>query len=236
MSAPLLSVQSLVAGYGDIVALRDVSIDVAAGEVVAVLGPNGAGKTTLLGTVAGIQPSMSGQVALDGNDLGRMRAHKRVKSGISLVQENKRIFARMTVRDNLVVSAPRVSPAEFAQRLDESTSFFPILGTFMDRPAGEMSGGQQQMLAIAQALMARPRVLLLDEPSAGLSPKLTSEVMNRVVDIARTGIGVLLVEQAVHEAIRVANRVYTLRLGRSSEQEDFLSADKLQFLEGLYLS
>lgn len=236
MSAPLLSVSSLAAGYGDIVALRDVSLYVRAGEVVAVLGPNGAGKTTLLGTVAGIQGAMGGEVALDGTDVRRLPAYKRVKAGISLVQENKRIFAKMTVRDNLVVSAPRVSAKEFAARLEESIAFFPILGTFMDRPAGELSGGQQQMLAIAQALMARPLVLLLDEPSAGLSPKLTSEVMDRVVDIARTGIGVLLVEQAVHEAIRVAHRVYTLRLGRCTEQEDFKDEDKLQFLEGLYLS
>jgi branched-chain amino acid transport system ATP-binding protein len=236
VTSRLLEVTGLTAGYGDIVALRDVSLHVEAGEVVAVLGPNGAGKTTLLSAISGLRPLMQGDVAVDGVSVAKVAAYKRVAAGVALVQENKRVFKKMTVRDNLVVAAPRMSKADFEQRTEEATEYFPAIRRFMERPAGELSGGQQQMLAISQALMVKPRVLLLDEPSAGLAPKLTTEVMDQVAQIADQGIGVLLVEQAVHEAIRIATRVYTLRLGRCREESDFKTADKLALIEGLYLS
>jgi branched-chain amino acid transport system ATP-binding protein len=235
MSEAVLSVRGLSAGYGDILAIRDVDIDVRPGEIVTVLGTNGAGKTTLLNALAGLVPVMSGSVLLDGEPIERLRAHARARRGVSLVQENKRIFRALTVRDNLVVAASRLGRAEFDEQESAVYALFPALADKRHDAAGSLSGGQQQMLAIGQALMARPSVLLLDEPAAGLAPLLVAEVMDRVRDIAGRGIGVLLVEQAVHQALRVASVVYVLRLGICTKHEDFRAGDRRQLLERIYL-
>jgi branched-chain amino acid transport system ATP-binding protein len=235
VSGPLLSVRGLTAGYGDIVAVRDVELEVRAGEIVTVLGTNGAGKTTLLGAIAGLVRRFGGTVDLDGGSIDHLRPHARARRGLSLVQENKRLFRQLSVRDNLVVAAPRLGRDEFERREASVHELFPALQEKRSEPAGSLSGGQQQMLAIAQALMARPKVLLLDEPSAGLAPLLVKEVLDRVADIAAQGIGVVLVEQAVHQALRVASRVYLLRLGLCSEQLGFREGGPQQLLEQFYL-
>jgi branched-chain amino acid transport system ATP-binding protein len=235
MSGPLLSVRGLTAGYGDIVAVRDVDLDVRAAEIVTVLGTNGAGKTTLLGAIAGLVRCLGGSVELDGETIDHLRPHARARTGLSLVQENKRLFRQLSVRDNLVVAAPRLGRDEFQRREHAVHELFPALEEKGGELAGSLSGGQQQMLAIGQALMSRPKVLMLDEPSAGLAPMLVKEVLDRVAEIAAQGIGVVLVEQAVHQALRVASRVYLLRLGVCSEPRDFLEGDPQQLLEQFYL-
>jgi branched-chain amino acid transport system ATP-binding protein len=231
----LLSIDRLRAGYGDITALRDVSLEVPAGEIVVVLGPNGAGKTTLLSAVAGLLAVMGGEITYDGRALGRDAAFKRSRAGIAFVQENKRVFKRMTVADNLFVATQKLAAKEYAARLDDVLQLFPALGEKLGRRAGELSGGQQQMLAIGQAMMSRPSVLLLDEPSAGLAPKLTAEVMDTVAAIAKRGLGVLLVEQAIHQALRVATSAYTLNLGVCTPQPDFATPRGRAALERVYL-
>ncbi|MDO8189422.1 ABC transporter ATP-binding protein [Conexibacter sp. JD483] len=236
MSAePLLRVRGLTAGYGEIQAVREVELELRAGEIVTVLGGNGAGKTTLLGAVAGLVSVFDGEILLGEDPVGKLRPHARARRGIALVQENKRVFRGLSVRDNLVVATPRVAKAEFAAREQDVYELFPVLAEKRRDPAGSLSGGQQQMLAIGQALMAKPTVLMLDEPSAGLAPRLVAEVMDRVATIASRGLAVLLVEQAVHQALRVASRVYVLRLGRCTEQADFRGADQQRLLDHIYL-
>jgi branched-chain amino acid transport system ATP-binding protein len=235
MTEPLLRVRGLTAGYGEIQAVRDVELDVRPGEIVTVLGGNGAGKTTLLGAIAGLVSSFGGEVLLGEQPLDGLRPHARARRGVALVQENKRVFRGLSVRDNLVVATPRLAKAEFAEREQGVYELFPVLAEKRRDPAGSMSGGQQQMLAIGQALMAKPAVLMLDEPSAGLAPRLVVEVLDRVATIASRGMAVLLVEQAVHQALRVASRVYVLRLGRCSEQGDFRAADQQRLLDHIYL-
>lgn len=232
---PLLRVRGLTAGYGEIQAVREVDVEVRAGEIVTVLGGNGAGKTTLLGAVAGLVDVFDGEISLGDRSLAGLRPHARARRGLALVQENKRVFRALSVRDNLVVATPRLGRAEFAEREQTVYELFPVLAEKRRDPAGSLSGGQQQMLAIGQALMAGPSVLMLDEPSAGLAPRLVAEVMDRVATIASRGMAVLLVEQAVHQALRVASRVYVLRLGRCTEQEDFRGADKQRLLDHIYL-
>jgi branched-chain amino acid transport system ATP-binding protein len=236
VTARLLEVDALTAGYGDIVAIRDVTLHVSPGEVVTVLGPNGAGKTTMLNAIIGLIPTMSGAVRLDGTAIEQLRANRRARMGVALVQENKRVFHSMSVRDNLEVSTPRVPREEFERRLERVQELFPILGERSRDAAASLSGGQQQMLAIGQALMMAPKVLLLDEPSAGLAPKIVAEVMDRILGVAAEGIAVLLVEQAVREALRVATRVYMLRLGECQEHPEFRGADQRKLVEQLYLA
>jgi branched-chain amino acid transport system ATP-binding protein len=236
MTERLLDVTGLIAGYGDIVAIRDVTLHVSPGEVVTVLGPNGAGKTTALSAIVGLIPAMGGTVELDGVAIQQLRVSQRARRGVALVQENKRVFHSMSVRDNLEVSTPRVPSDEFERRLGRVYEMFPILHEKRRQAAASLSGGQQQMLAIGQALMMQPKVLLLDEPSAGLAPKLVTEVMDRIAAIAAEGIGVLLVEQAVREALRVASRVYMLRLGDCHELAEFRETDHRKLIEQLYLA
>jgi branched-chain amino acid transport system ATP-binding protein len=231
----LLEVRDLQGGYGQIIAVRGASLIVRSGEVVVVLGPNGAGKTTLLSTIAGLVPALGGTVLLAGADINKLRAHERNRAGLALVQENKRVFRSLSVVDNLIVAAPRLGKPEFDRRLSQIYSMFPVLAEKAGLPAGALSGGQQQMLAIGQALIIEPKVLLLDEPSAGLAPNLVHELMDQVCTIASTGVGVLLVEQAVHQALRIASRVFLLRLGECREQPDFRSRNAREVLEQLYL-
>lgn len=217
MTAPdaLLSVVDVTAGYGDATVLFGASFDVREGEIVAIVGANGAGKTTLLSTVAGLVRPKAGQVVFRGRDLAQRPAHTRTEEGLALVPEGGRLFPFMTVRENLMLGAyaPRVR-ADLERRYDEVTEIFPVLRERRDQEAGKLSGGERQMCAIARALMSRPTLLMLDEPSVGLSPLMVGRVFETVERLARSeGLTVVLVEQNVTEALEVADRAYVLDHG-----------------------
>ncbi len=211
----LLEVRDLDVSYGPAPALWQVSMNVRRGELLCVVGPNGAGKTTLIHALAGILRARGGRIALDGRDLTRVAPHRFCAAGIAVVPEGRRLFTRMTVRENLELGS--VVPAARARRresLDEVLALFPALGEKLSSPAGELSGGQQQMVAVGRALMARPRLLLLDEPSIGLSPLVVNDLFETVRRINAQGLTVMLVEQNVSLAMRISNRAYVLALGR----------------------
>ncbi|MDR5699433.1 ABC transporter ATP-binding protein [Agromyces aerolatus] len=209
-----LSISALSAGYGQIQVLRDVGLECGAGEISAVLGRNGAGKTTLLAAIAGLIAS-SGDVSFDGAPLSGP-AYARARSGIALVQEGKRIFRARTVEENLRIGGyvHRRRRGFIAAGIDAAYERFPILGEKRNLPAGLLSGGQQQMLAIAQALMLDPRVLLLDEPSAGLAPAIVQEVFGEIARLRDEGLCVVLVEQLVDNSLSIADTVAVLDHGR----------------------
>jgi branched-chain amino acid transport system ATP-binding protein len=211
----LLEARGLSVAYGDAPALWDVSLRVGAGEVVSVIGPNGAGKTTLVNTIAGLQRARAGALALDGVDLARLRSHLVCRHGIALVPEGRRLFARMTVEENLELGAYRGAARRHrAEGLGRVYRLFPILSERRRQIAGSLSGGQQQMVAIGRALMARPRLLLLDEPSLGLAPALVDQMFEIIRTIHAEGVAILLVEQNVARALEIASRVYVLEEGR----------------------
>lgn len=216
---PLLEVERLSAGYGDLRAVWDVSLSVEAGKVTALLGPNGAGKTTTVMAVAGMVSVFSGTVRCGGVDMTGIAAYDRVSRGsIGVVQEGKRIFRMRTVEQNLRIGWwPRrhEGRAAYARALEEAYDQFPMLRQRRDSRAGLLSGGQQQMLAVAQALIAKPRVIVLDEPSAGLAPSVVRDVLGIVDHLRAEGLGVLLVEQLVDAALSVADRVVVIKAGRS---------------------
>lgn len=212
----LLEVRNLATGYGDIRAVWDVSLEVRAGEVTVLLGRNGAGKTTTLRAVAGLNRADAGSITFAGRDITGLPAHRRVRVGIGLVQEGKRIFRRRTVEENLLLGGyiRGLAKRRLRPELDPIYAMFPMLADRRHTRSGQMSGGQQQMLAIGQALMAKPSLLMLDEPSGGLAPAIVADVMATVATLKATGIGVLLVEQAVTAAFEVADRVTVLDVGR----------------------
>jgi branched-chain amino acid transport system ATP-binding protein len=205
----------LTAGYGDLMAIRNLSIAVEPGSVHLLLGRNGAGKTTTLSALAGLIPSKSGIMKLRGEDLAEVRCDERVHRGLALVQEGKRIFTQRTVDENLIVGGFSVSHRRraLAGRLMGVYDRFPILREKKHDRAGSLSGGQQQMLAIAQALMANPKVIMLDEPSAGLAPAILADVMRIIVELRSDGLGVLLVEQVLEGALEVADEVTLIEQG-----------------------
>ncbi|WP_434622309.1 ABC transporter ATP-binding protein [Azospirillum sp. B2RO_4] len=211
MSA-LLSIRNLTAGYGGASALDDVSLTVAAGETVALLGANGAGKSTLLKALLGLVPARGG-LRFDGADLGPLATEARVRRGIGYVPEGRRVFPGMSVRDNLEVAGLSAA-RDRARDVERVFALFPDLAIKSGESAWRLSGGQQQMLSLGRALMGRPRLLLLDEPSLGLSPKLADEVFSAVGRIAAAGTAVLLAEQSAARALAVAPRAVLLRLGR----------------------
>jgi branched-chain amino acid transport system ATP-binding protein len=209
---PLLEVRDLTTGYGDLVVVRDLSFDVLAGEVTLLLGRNGAGKTTTLRAISGLNPLLTGTVRLGDTDLGRVAAASRVRMGLSFVQEGKRIFHKLTVAQNLLMggySLP-VGRRQIEGEIERIYGLFPMLKEKRSERAGALSGGQQQMLAIGQALMARPKVLLLDEPSGGLAPVIVNEVFRTVNKLKEDGLAVLLVEQAVEASLEIADSVTVL--------------------------
>ncbi|KAA1054546.1 ABC transporter ATP-binding protein [Azospirillum argentinense] len=235
MSEPLLRVEGLTAGYGGAVAVDGLSLSVAAGEAVALLGANGAGKSTLLKAILGLVPAAGGRVRLAGEEIGALTPERRVRRGLGYVPEGRRVFPGMSVRDNLEV-ASWLGRTERACDLERVFALFPALEGKAEERAWRLSGGQQQMLAVGRALMGRPRVLLLDEPSLGLSPKLAGEVFAAVRAIAATGTAVLVAEQSAARALSAAGRVVLLRLGRAVHDGpvDTLPADAVRdaFLGG----
>ncbi|MDP3759629.1 MAG: ABC transporter ATP-binding protein [Ramlibacter sp.] len=211
----MLELQHLTVAYSEARAVWDVSLQVAKGELLCVVGPNGAGKTTLVNTVAGILKPMAGRIMMDGQDISLLAPHKFCEAGIALVPEGRRLFTGMTVAENLDIGS--YLPAARARRretLDEVLALFPALKAKLPAPAGELSGGQQQMVAIGRALMARPRLLLLDEPSLGLSPLVVVDMFNAIRKVSASGITIVLVEQNVSMALRVSHRACVLELGR----------------------
>jgi len=213
----VLDVKDVVTSYGMIQALKGVSLTARPGEITCILGPNGAGKTTLLYTIAGILSPRAGSISLEGRELAGLPPHRIVASGVALVPENRLVFPHMTVRENLLAGAygrlGRERAAVTAE-LEAMFSRFPILSQRKDQAAGTLSGGEQQMLAVARALMAKPRLLMMDEPSLGLAPMIVEQIFEIVATLNREGITVLLVEQNARLALAVAHRAYLLEQGR----------------------
>ncbi len=212
----LLAVRDLRAGYGTIEVLHGISLDLGAGEIVALLGSNGAGKTTTLRALTGLVRVRGGEVALGGRRIDRMSAHRIVALGLGHVPEGRRIFGALAVEENLRLGGYliRHDSAELGRRMEELFATFPRLRERRAQLAGTLSGGEQQMLAIARALMLRPRVLVLDEPSMGLAPKLVRRIFGIIAAVRRDGAAVLLVEQNARSALGVADRAYVLESGR----------------------
>ena len=213
-----LTISGLAGGYGSIQVLHEVSLAVPAGQIVTIVGANGAGKTTLLKTIAGVLRPWSGSVLLDGDPIGGRPSYWVARRGLILVPEGRGIFGDQTVRENLLLGAlarrgDRDQPSVLAD-LDRNLALFPILRDRLDGLAGGLSGGQQQMLALARGLMARPRVLLLDEPSLGLSPLFVQQIFAAIAGLREAGLTVLLVEQLAVQALALADRAYVLERGR----------------------
>jgi branched-chain amino acid transport system ATP-binding protein len=215
MSAPLLSVRGVDAFYGNIQALRGVDIEVAPGEIVAMIGANGAGKTTLMMTVCGSPQARNGQIVFDGTDITQMPTHEIAQLSIAHSPEGRRIFPRMTVRENLQMGALHVSDEKARERLDMVLELFPILANRREQRGGTLSGGEQQMLAISRALMSWPRLLLLDEPSLGLAPLIVQQIFKVIRELnEQYGLTVFLVEQNAYHALKLAHRGYVMVNGR----------------------
>jgi branched-chain amino acid transport system ATP-binding protein len=213
----MLDIREVVTSYGMIQALRGVTLSVRPGEITCILGPNGAGKTTLLYTIAGILSPRAGSIRLEGRELAGLPPHRIVASGVALVPENRLVFPDMTVRENLLAGAYGRLGAERAAvtaDLEAMFSRFPILSQRKGQAAGTLSGGEQQMLAVARALMAKPRLLMMDEPSLGLAPMIVEQIFEIVSSLNREGMTVLLVEQNARLALAIAHRAYLLEQGR----------------------
>jgi len=223
----LLEARNLHVGYGDASAVWDVSLDVGAGEIVSVIGPNGAGKTTLINAIAGLLRCRSGELRFDGCDMNCVKAHDYCGHGIALVPEGRRLFVKMSVEENLELGCYlRAARAARTQSLERVYSLFPVLRDKRRQLTGELSGGQQQMVAIGRALMARPRVVLFDEPSLGLAPAIVDDIFAIIERVRADGAAVLLVEQNVLKALEAADRAYVLEQGRIVAQG--LPADLLK--------
>ena len=211
----MLELERIRVSYGAAPAIVDLSLAIGARELVCVVGPNGAGKSTLINAIAGLHRIDSGALRLDGTDLARLPAHRYCDRGIAIVPEGRRLFTGMTVRENLELGGyRRAVRTRRAQSLERICALFPVLGERLEARAGALSGGQQQMLAIGRALMAEPRLLLLDEPSLGLAPLIVGALFETIRTIAASGVTMLLVEQNVAMALDVATRAYVLEEGR----------------------
>lgn len=210
----MLSVENLSSAYGRIKALHDVSIEVSEGEIVTLIGANGAGKTTLLRAISGVQPIISGSISFAGRPIGSLPSHERVALGITQVPEGRQLFSPLSVEDNLRLGAWSHRDGDVKPALEQVYELFPMLASKRKIAAGSLSGGQQQMLAVGRALMARPRLLLLDEPSMGLAPILVEQILQNISRLKRDGLTILLVEQNAHAALAIADRAYVLETGR----------------------
>jgi len=233
----VLEVDHLSSGYGRLVALHEVSISVPQGALVTVLGANGAGKTTLLKTISGLIPCRQGFIRLEGLEIRARPPHEITRLGVSHVPEGRRIFPECTVLENLRLGAYTVKDhAVYEERLDAVCTLFPRLRERLRQQAGTLSGGEQQMLALGRALMLKPRILLLDEPSLGLAPLVVEMLFDRIVEINADGTTILLIEQNVHLALEIASYAYVLRSGRVVAEGTPPQLAEARSLEDLYLS
>ena len=232
MNNPLLEVRDLQVAYGGIHAVKGIALHIGPGELVALIGSNGAGKTTTLKTLAGLLHPLGGQIQYDGNRLNDVAAHRRVAMGIALVPEGRGVFARLTVAENLLMGAySRNDPHEISTDLERMYALFPRLAERKDQLAGTLSGGEQQMVAMARALMSRPRLLMLDEPSMGLAPLMVQKIFETIRDIAALGMSILLVEQNARLALQAASRGYVMESGTitlSGLSHELLDSDAVQ--------
>jgi branched-chain amino acid transport system ATP-binding protein len=210
----MLEIKGLTVSYGHIEAVRDVSFHVAEGTIVSLVGPNGAGKTTTLNAISGVVPAVHGSIRFQGKDITRASTHRRVSEGIVHVPEGRLVLANMTVRENLELGAYRRSAGETRTGIAAMEARFPILGERRKSLAGTLSGGEQQMLAIARGLMAKPRLLLLDEPSLGLAPLLVQTIFEIIGELHSEGLTILLVEQNAHQALMASSHGYVMESGK----------------------
>ncbi len=232
MAEPILTLQDVHAGYDGVPVVFGISLEIMQGELVAVVGANGAGKSTTLRAIAGLNNPLQGTIRFEGRDISRMRAYQTLALGISYVPEGRRVFAKLSVEQNLSLGAyTEKSDAEIRRRLEEVLDLFPLLRERARQTAETLSGGEQQMLAIARGLMSRPKLLMLDEMSLGLMPTLTEKMMETIPAINRSGVTVLLVEQMVQEALEIAHRGYVLQSGRIVQQGsagDLLNSEEIR--------
>lgn len=210
----MLSIENVRSAYGRIEVLHGVTLHVDAGEIVTLIGANGAGKTTLLHAISGVQPITGGEIRFEGEPIEKRPAHERVTLGISQVPEGRQLFTPLSVKDNLRLGAWSRRDADLEPELARVCALFPMLGAILEMPAGALSGGQQQMLAIGRALMAKPRLLLLDEPSMGLAPNMVDHVLTTIRALKDDSLTILLVEQNARAALAIADRAYVLETGR----------------------
>ena len=210
----LLNVENLVVSYGAVEIVRGVDFNVSQGEVVTVLGANGAGKTTILKALCGLIPSCAGSVTFEGQEIANLSAHKIVEKGISMVPEGRQLFPHLSVKDNLMLGAYRAGAREsWFEQYQDVLRLFPRLRERLDQQAGSLSGGEQQMVAIGRGLMSRPKLLIFDEPSLGLSPLLVDQMFGVIQDVAKQGVTVIIVEQNVFHTLKIADRGYILENG-----------------------
>ncbi len=229
----MLKLESVSISYGAIQAVRDVSIDVPRGEVVTIIGANGAGKSTLLKSIVGLEPVAGGRISFDGQDITTTPAYRRTSMGVALSPEGRGVFSDQSVRDNLLLGAysKKNDSARTEQKIEQFFTMFPRLEERQEQLAGTLSGGEQQMLAIARALMSEPKLLLLDEPSLGLAPLIIRDIFNTIRALRETGLTILLVEQMANQALGVADRAYVLETGRITLQgkgSDLLNDPKVR--------
>lgn len=211
----LLEIKDLCAGYGDLQVLFDISMKVDEGEVVSLVGSNGAGKTTLLRILSGLEPIKSGSILYQGQDLTKIKPYEKADHGIAHIPQGRGILGSLTVRENLVMGAyPKSARSAMETNIEKSFQMFPILKERQNQMAGSLSGGEQQMLAIARALMISPKLLMLDEPSLGLAPIVVKDMFDIISDVAKQGVSILIVEQNLNQALAVADRGYVLETGQ----------------------
>jgi branched-chain amino acid transport system ATP-binding protein len=238
MTAPLLSLQGITACYGNITALHGVSLDVPAGQIVTLIGANGAGKSTLMMTIFGNPRARDGRIHFDGRDITEMPTHEIARLGLAQSPEGRRIFGRMTVEENLRMGAEFAGHRDYERELAHVTAIFPRLRERLHQRGGTLSGGEQQMLAIGRAIMSRPKLLLLDEPSLGLAPLVVKQIFEVIADLnAREGLTVFLVEQNAFHALRLAHRAYVMVNGAitlSGTGQELLASPEVRaaYLEG----
>jgi branched-chain amino acid transport system ATP-binding protein len=229
-SQPILSVDDIVVKYGAVTAVKGVSLNVHEGEIVTVLGANGAGKSSLLKALVGLTPTHFGKVSFLGKDITSARTEKIVPMGLTLTPEGRHVFPDLSVRDNLILGAATARDKNRAESMERMLDQFPILRERIDQMAGTLSGGEQQMLAIARSLMSHPKLLILDEPSLGLAPVIIAEVFHLIDRLRDEGTTILLVEQNVAQSLAIADRAYLLELGNLTRE-----GTAAEFLEGVDL-
>jgi len=230
----MLKVSDLETGYGKKPVLFGVSLEVKEAEIVAVIGPNGAGKSTVLKAVCGLIPAWKGEVCFDGTSINGSTPARNVSRGITFAPQGNRVFDELTVMENLEIGGYQLPKKELKGRIDQVLDIFPVLRGRTRQNAGKLSGGEQQMLAVARALVPKPKLLMLDEPSLGLSPNLVSAVLEKIVEINQeSGVSILIVEQKVRDVLRIAHRAYGMRLGEiklEGSPDEILARDNLKRL------